>query len=175
MFKFKKTYPTPAEHTKGTNTCEYIVIHHTGTKEWTINGVLDGLYRRADYASCHFVVDINWDCYKLGDPKDILWHAWVSSWKWKTNLNLYSIGIEIIWPLSNGGFTKEQMEAVRALIQHLMWAFNIPAENVIRHRDIAPRRKVDVADSFWKIDTWQDYQKTLIPQVQPPVSKFYVP
>ena len=162
MFPFKKTFPTPKEHTPWVNSCDFIIIHHTWTKEWTINGVLDGLYRRDDFASCHFVVDINLDSYKIGNPTDILWHAWVSSWGWISDLNKYSMGIEIIWPLSNGWFTKEQKKVVSELIGHLMASFNIPAERVLRHRDIAPKRKVDVADSFFMIKSWEDYQKTLI-------------
>lgn len=72
---FKQTFPTPSEHTQGVNTCEFIVLHHTATGEGTIKGVLDGLYRRADYASCHYTVDTNGDVYKIGEDKNILWHA----------------------------------------------------------------------------------------------------
>lgn len=149
MFPFKAIFPTPKEHTPWINTCQYICLHHTWTKEGTIKGVLDGLNKRADYASCHFIVDVNWDCYKIWSPKDILWHAWVSSW-WKLkDMNKYSVWIEVIWPLSNGGFTKEQKIAVRRLIQHLMAVLNVPFTNVLRHKDIAPKRKVDIADTFW--------------------------
>lgn len=163
MFPFKQTFQSPTEKSKGKNTCEYIIVHHTGTAPWTIKGVLDGLNKRADFASCHFVVDINWDAYKIWEPTDILWHAGESSWKGKTDMNKYSMGIEIIGT-TDSVFTKEQKETVRALIQHLMEVFKIPAENVLRHRDIAPKRKVDVADQFWKIATWEDYQETLIPR-----------
>lgn len=149
MFPFKKTFPTPVEHSPGINTCQYIILHHTGTKEWTINGVLDGLYRRADYASCHFAVDTNGDVYKIGDPRDILWHAGESTWQSLKDMNKYSVGIEVIGPLSDGGFTSEQKLAVRKLVQHLMAVLNIPKFNVIRHKDIAPKRKVDISDTFW--------------------------
>lgn len=162
MFPFKQTFPKPKEHTQWVNTCEYIIVHHTGTGEWTIKWVLDGLYKRDDYASCHFVVDTNGDAYKIGDPKDILWHAGESSWKWKKDMNKYSVWIEIIWQLADGGFTAQQKNTVRELTQHLMAALNISPENVLRHKDIAPKRKVDVADSFWKVDSWADYQKSLI-------------
>lgn len=162
MFPFVKTFPTPAEHHIGKNTCELIIVHHTGTPAGTIQGVLDGLYRRPDYASCHFVVDVNGDAYKIGDPTDILWHAGESSWKGRTDMNRYAIGIEIVGT-NESVFTKEQKRTVRALIEHLMAVFNIPAENVLRHKDIAPKRKVDVADQFWRIHSWEDYQKTLIP------------
>ena len=166
MYPLKKTFPTPKEHTPGTNTCEYICLHHTGTKEWTIKGVLDGLYKRADYASCHFVVDVNWDCYKIGDPKDILWHVGESSWGKKKDMNKYSVGIEVIWPLSDWGFTSEQKLAVRKLIQHLMAVLNIPMNNVLRHKDFAPKRKVDIADTFWNKEylSYTQYMGTLKPK-----------
>lgn len=168
MFKFKAAYPTPKESTPWVNTCEYIILHHTGTKEWTIKGVLDWLYRRADYASCHFVVDINWDCYKIWQPKDILWHAGESKWGKLTDMNKYSLGIEVIWPLSDWGFTKEQKVAVKKLIQHLMAVCKIPMERVLRHKDIAPKRKWDISDAFWNkeyISFWQ-YCWSLKPEEQ---------
>lgn len=31
MFPFKKTYDTPKEHSAGTNTGEFIILHHTAT------------------------------------------------------------------------------------------------------------------------------------------------
>lgn len=168
MFKFKETFPTPTECTKWVNTKQFIIVHHTGTKEWTIKWVLDGLYRRPDFASCHFVVDVNWESYKIGKPDDILWHAGVSSWGKLKDMNNYSLGIEVIWPMSNGSFTDSQRVEVRKLIQHLMAVFKIPKENVLRHRDIAPKRKTDIADTFWNATykTWADYQNSLIPKEQ---------
>lgn len=149
MYPFKQTFPTPKEHTPGKNTTKYIILHHTGTKEGTIKGVLDGLYKRDDYASCHFVVDTNGDAYKIGEPSDILWHAGESSWNGIKDLNNHSVGIEIIGPLSDGGFTDAQRKTVRELVQHLMYVLGIPKENILRHKDIAPKRKVDIADTFW--------------------------
>lgn len=167
-FQFKESYPTPKEVTKGKNTCEYIVLHHTWTNEGTIKWVIDWLYRRADYASCHFVVDVDGSAYKIWEPTDILWHAWVSNWKWKSDLNKYSIGIEFIWPISrlNWGFTEAQKVTGFWLISHLMAVYKIPKENVIRHKDIAPRRKNDIADSFWnkEFKTYKDYTNTLKPR-----------
>lgn len=165
-FPFKKTFPTPSEYSPWINTCEYIILHHTWTNEWTIQWVLNGLNKRLDYASCHFVVDINWDVYKIWDPKDILWHAWVSSWKWKTDINKYSVWIEIIWPLSDWWFTQEEKTSVFWLTQHLMAVLNIPKENVLRHKDIAPKRKTDIADSFWnwKYKSYIEYVNMLKPR-----------
>lgn len=165
-FPFKWVYPTPAEHTKWTNTCEYIVLHHTATWAWTIKWVLDWLYRRWDYASCHFVIDVNGDSYKLWDPKDILWHAGKSAWKWRSDMNNYSVWIEFIWPLNDWWFTDEQKETWKWLIQHLMKVLNIPSENVIRHKDIAPHRKNDIADTFWnkEFKTYKEFTQSLKPR-----------
>lgn len=167
--EFKKTFPTPTEHHVGRNTCQFVILHHTGTAEGTINGVLDWLYRRADYASCHYVVDTNGDAYKIGNDTDILRHAGESHRKGLTNMNQYSIWIEIIWPLADGGFTDKQRETVAKLTLELCTIHKIPKENVLRHKDIAPGRKVDVADSFWnkKRKTFEEFKSFIFQTTQP--------
>jgi N-acetyl-anhydromuramyl-L-alanine amidase AmpD len=42
-----------------------------------------------------------------------------------------------------------------------MKAYKIPYTNIIRHKDIAPGRKSDIADSFWisKYPKFFDYKK----------------
>lgn len=156
---YTNQYPTPSEYTKGTNTCEYIIHHHTGTKEGTTKGVLDWLNKRQDYASCHYLINEIWEVYKIWNDTDILWHAGTSSWEGKTNLNNYSIGIEIIWPLSNWGFTDIQREKFAELVKELCNTHNIPKENIIRHKDISPWRKIDILDTFWDEDyeTYREY------------------
>lgn len=177
MFPFKAKLTTNNK-TKWKNTCEYIILHHTATGEGTIKGVLNHL--TTGPVSCHFVVDTNWDAYKIGDPSDILWHAGVSEWNGRKGMNNYSVGIEIIWPLKDGGFTDEQRKTVRALTQHLMAVLNITSDRVLRHADLthdksfkwvlwdgkSRSRKTDVSDTFWKIDRqyFHEYQTSLIPK-----------
>lgn len=176
-FPFKQVFTTK-NVTPGTNTDQFIIVHHTGTQDGTIKGVLSTL--TTGRVSCHFVVDTNGDAYKIGDPKQILWHAGVSEWNGLKNMNSYSMGIEIIGP-TVGQFTDAQRKTVRALIQHLMAAFNIPGKNVLRHADLtnagsakgilwdgkSKSRKTDVADTFWKINrtTWKEYQDSLVPKL----------
>lgn len=78
----------------GVNSCEYIILHHTATAEESIQGVLKTL--TVGKVSCHYVVDTNGDIYKIGQDRDILWHAGVSAWQGRRNINNYSIGIEVI-------------------------------------------------------------------------------
>lgn len=166
MFPFKENLASRQKNfSKWVNTCEYIILHHTATGRNTIEGnkrVL--LWETARKVSCHFIVDEHGNAYKLGDPKQILWHAWESFWKWKRYLNNYSVGIEIIWPLP--WFTDEQRRTVYFLVQHLMSVLKIPKENVLRHKDVSQGRKNDVEDSFWnnKYKTYKDWQNTLKPR-----------
>lgn len=46
-----------------------------------------------------------------------------------------------------------------------MAVYKIPGRNVLRHKDVAPNRKWDIADTFWKINRkeWSEYQDSLIP------------
>lgn len=164
MFKFKQVLSTK-NITPWVNQCKYIVIHHTATWENTIKWVLNTL--TTGTVSCHFVVDTNWDAYKIWEPKNILWHAWVSEWKWLQNLNQFSLWIEVIWPIKDWWFTKQQKDTVRNLVQHLMGSFWIPRTNVLRHKDIAPWRKTDIADTFWNSEykDWTWYQDSLIPKI----------
>lgn len=173
MFPFKQTLTTK-NITPWTNTKEYIIVHHTGTPQGTIAGNIKALTTGA--VSCHFIVDGDGSAYKIWSPDNILWHAGVSGWGARTNMNSYSLGIETIGP----DFTDKQRATVRALIQHLMATFNIPNANVLRHADItwgwsssktlwdgvSPSRKVDIAESFWKINrtSWKQYQDSLVPK-----------
>lgn len=157
--KYTNIYPTPSEFTKGTNTCEYIVHHHTGTPEGTTQGVLNWLNKYQDYASCHYLINELWEVYKMWNDTDILWHAGTSFWDGKTNLNNYSIGIEIIWPLSNWGFTDIQREKFAELVKELCETHNLSKERIVRHKDISPWRKIDILDTFWnnEYSSYRDY------------------
>lgn len=158
--KFIETIKTN-KLTKWTNTCEYIILHHTAS--WSsvpgIN-VVKYLAQNSAQVSVHYVVDRNWDIYKLAEDNAICWHAWVSSWEWKTDLNKYSIWIEIVsdWTI----FTEEQRNSVRELVSYLMKQHKLSSDKVIRHKDIAPWRKIDVWDNFWnnEFKTYNDYQNS---------------
>jgi len=152
-----------------TNTMDYIIVHHTATWLWSIWGVLRQLTVStwAKAVSCHYVIDTNWDLYKIGEDSDILWHAWLSAWKNKTSMNRYAIGIEVIGPLENW-FTFEQRKWVKELVQELQKRYKIPRENVLRHADISPGRKVDIDLRFLndsqgkrKYATWKEWQDSL--------------
>lgn len=129
------------------NTKDYIVLHHTGTGEGSLSGVLGRLQHGT--VSAHYVIDTDGSIYAFNSDDDILRHAGVSSRDGKTNLNQYSIGIEVIGPLP--GFTDAQRRSLRKLVLDLMQKYNIPSTHIVRHKDIAPGRKVDMDDSLWAV------------------------
>jgi len=154
----------------GTNTREYIVLHHTWSWEGTIKWVLNQL--TVWPVSCHFVCDTNGDIYQIGELTDILWHAGQSAWQGRGDLNRYSVGIEVIWPLP--WFTNAQRKSVQDLVSYLLTELKLTPDKLIRHKDIAPGRKTDIDDSFWRdagYASWEEYQNTFIQKPQN-MSKF---
>ncbi|MBA5636799.1 N-acetylmuramoyl-L-alanine amidase [Duganella sp. LX20W] len=97
--------------------------------------------------------------YTLVDESRQANHAGVSNWKTYTQLNVSSIGIEIVNPgfrdTPEGRiwypFSQAQIDQLIPLLRQIMARHNIPPENVLGHSDIAPQRKQDPGPLFpWK-------------------------
>lgn len=100
------------------------------------------------------------------------WHAGISTWKKNKNLNDISIGIEI----TNQGFiiqnnkkiffdyTETQYKKIAELCKKIIIDYNIKANHILGHSDIAPQRKFDPGPKFpwkrlyteYKIGAWYD-------------------
>ena len=145
------------EWLKSGNTKEFVILHHTWASENVSDQQIKKFLNKTDYISAHYLVWKTWVIYQLVDDDKIAYHAWVSEWKGKNDLNKYSIWIEIHsdWKI----FTNEQREATGELVKKLMLNYNIEKENILRHKDISPNRKWDVWDNFWNnlFDTYEEY------------------
>jgi N-acetyl-anhydromuramyl-L-alanine amidase AmpD len=51
---------------------------------------------RKNTVSVHFVIGPDGECGKIGDPRDILWHAGNGSWGKTPNVNYVMMGIEVV-------------------------------------------------------------------------------
>lgn len=142
--------------TRGKNSCERIVLHHTGgwSFEWNLKTLT------VWSVSCHYLIWQDGKIAKIWKDEDILRHCGDSRRKGRNMMNPYCIGIEIV--NDKYDFTDTQRLKVRELVKELMKIHNIPAENIIRHKDIAPERKVDVYDTFRnnEFKTFTDYQNS---------------
>ncbi|UDG79915.1 N-acetylmuramoyl-L-alanine amidase [Candidatus Steffania adelgidicola] len=100
------------------------------------------------------------------------WHAGVSSWAGRNNINDTSLGIEIVNDGFHEGKTdrplwipyhKEQTVLATHLARDIIARYHIKPQNVLAHSDIAPLRKSDPGPLFpWKemaqqgIGAWPD-------------------
>lgn len=127
-----------------------IVLHYTDLP--SIKESLDILCSLESKVSAHFLIDDNGDIYGLVPVEKRAWHAGVSSWQGISNVNDFSIGIELqnkghsVCPLEH--YPQEQMEALLELLENLCLEYNIPAQNIVGHSDVAPDRKKDPGEHF---------------------------
>ena len=135
---------------------EYIIIHYTGMNK--LNETLQLFTQPNSKVSCHWLISRRGSLYKIVDEKYMAWHAGISSWKGKQNLNNNSIGIE----LENKGhginyerFTKSQIKKLEELIELLLRKYKLKTKNVLAHSDIAPNRKFDPGEKF----SWESLAK----------------
>ncbi|HGJ5882301.1 N-acetylmuramoyl-L-alanine amidase [Arsenophonus sp.] len=127
----------------------------------------------------------NMRIFNLVDENERSWHAGVSEWAGRNNLNDTAIGIETVnLAIENNGeftfppFHPQQIEAIIELSINIMQRYpDISQVNVIGHSDIAPGRKSDPGAAFpWEdlykagigawpdIDTIEKYKKKFISQ-----------
>lgn len=105
------------------------------------------------------------------DDLERAWHAGKSEFNGISNVNDFSIGIEIC----NIGDSVElypdpQYDAVIRLVAYLVKTYNVPMENITRHRDIAiPKgRKIDTSDTFSVQKVLDGVKKLLEGEYSPP-------
>ncbi len=127
---------------------DMIVLH--GTAMESAVAALERLCSEEFEVSAHYLIAGCGKIYRMVDEERRAWHAGAGSWGGLTDINSRSIGIE----LDNAPgipFTDPQMGALDTLLSEVMKRWSIPAERVIAHSDMAPRRKVDPGPKFdWR-------------------------
>lgn len=127
-----------------------LVLHYTGMKS-----AAEALSRMCDekaQVSAHYMVDEDGVVVQMVAEEHRAWHAGVSAWRGRSNINDVSIGVEIVNPGHEFGycaFPQKQMEAVATLCQGIVARHPaIQPRNVVAHSDIAPSRKQDPGELF---------------------------
>ncbi len=153
-----------------------LVLHYTGMK--TGEEALRRLCNPEAQVSAHYVVEEDGTVYQLVEEDMRAWHAGVSCWRGRRNINDVSIGIEIVNPGHEFGyrpFPAAQMAAVAVLCQDILARHPIPPCNVVAHSDIAPTRKEDPGELFdWAwlaaqgVGLWPDQQARTACQTENP-------
>lgn len=142
---------------------KFIVLHYTVS---TDEGNLKTL--TTEKVSAHYLVTSvpSEPVYNLVDDHKRAWHAGVSEFAGRTNINDTSIGIEIASLAVNGSpaerkkfgfflpydyfieYPEAQFQKVVSLVQDLSSKYNISAKHILAHSDIAPTRKMDPGPKF---------------------------
>lgn len=126
-----------------------IVLHYTGMQSAEV--ALQRLCDEEAEVSSHYMINENGEVLELVEPEFKAWHAGVSRWRGKSNINENSVGIELVNPGHEFGyqpFPDVQIKSCIALCQQLMAKYPIEQRNVIAHSDIAPSRKEDPGELF---------------------------
>lgn len=106
--------------------------------------------------SAHYIIGTEGEIYQTVDENKRAWHAGISEWRGKKNLNHTSIGIEISSPsLGQENYSEKQIISVIELCRDIISRHNISPKNVLAHSDIAPTRKADPNFCF----PWQTLAK----------------
>lgn len=126
-----------------------VVLHYTGMQ--SADEALDRMCDPDAEVSAHYMIGEDGETHELIPPEKRAWHAGVSIWKGRNNLNHTSVGIELVNPGHEFGyrsFPQPQIESLLNLLGHLKKGFNIPKHRFIGHSDIAPERKTDPGELF---------------------------
>jgi len=138
---------TPYNRNIGSNKKnEFIVIHYFGSLG-TAQSTANYFYNSYIGASAQYCLDATKTVYQCVEDKDIAWHVGNNTYIHKTCRNTNSIGIEVKPEIVDATqskyaeykgwyFSKETMNNLVELTQHLMEKYNIPVSNVIRHFDV---------------------------------------
>jgi N-acetylmuramoyl-L-alanine amidase len=144
---------------------DVLILHYTGMR--TAKDALDRLCDPAAKVSAHYLIDEAGGVTRMVAEEKRAWHAGISSWRGRSDINSASIGIELVNPGHEFGyrpFPEAQMAVLEQLAKGILARHPIPARHVIGHSDVAPLRKQDPGELFdWArlaragIGFWPDF------------------
>ena len=126
-----------------------VVLHYTDMP--SAEGALARLCDPAAKVSAHYLITEEGEVIRLVDESMRAWHAGMSYWRGKANVNGCSVGIELQNPGHTCGyreFPDAQIDALVPLLHRIVRDYDVPRANVVAHSDIAPQRKLDPGELF---------------------------
>lgn len=130
-----------------------LILHYTGMESG--QAAEDWLCNPASQVSSHYLVHEDGRVVQMVREADRAWHAGEGSWNRVSDVNSFSIGIEIVNPGHLYGypdFPAPQIKAVIALCHDIVRRHKILPQRVLAHSDVAPGRKVDPGEKFpWAV------------------------
>jgi N-acetyl-anhydromuramyl-L-alanine amidase AmpD len=144
--KSPKSYPEKLLNTPNVSrgrriTPKAIVLHHTsgsyaGSVAWCMNP--------ASRVSYHCIVAKDGRRSTLADPDERTWHAGVSSWRGKRDLNSWSIGAAFEGDSYKRPLSEDEMASMCEYLEPLIKLYRLTLNDVTDHRTVSPGRKDDL-------------------------------
>ena len=141
--------PNFSKKTRSKKDIKYVIIHYTGMQSEIES--IKRLKNSKSKVSCHYLINRKGIIIQMVNEKFSAWHAGKSKWSKFTNLNINSIGIELVNKGHQFGyerFTKNQIKSLITLCIRLKKKYKINKINFLGHSDIAPLRKIDPGEYF---------------------------
>lgn len=134
-------------------TPDALILHYTGMDSGP--GAEDWLCAPESQVSSHYLVHEDGAIVQMVRERDRAWHAGAGSWAGRSDVNSFSIGIEIVNPghlRACPAYPAPQLEAVVALCRDICARWRILPRRVLAHSDVAPGRKADPGEHFpWRL------------------------
>jgi N-acetyl-anhydromuramyl-L-alanine amidase AmpD len=99
----------------------------------------------ASRVSYHCIVAKDGKRTVLADPDERTWHAGVSSWRGKRDLNSWSIGAAFEGDTNTRQLGEDEMASMADYLVPIMRAHGLRLADVTDHRTVSPGRKDDLA------------------------------
>lgn len=134
---------------KAGKTAHTVILHFTG-----MDSAAAALARLCDpvaEVSAHYLIGADGQIWQLVAEEMRAWHAGASFWAGERDMNSVSLGIELDYPGSRADFPPfpaAQIAALASVLEGIFRRWQIPADHVLGHSDIAPSRKPDPGPKF---------------------------
>ena len=141
--KYITKYKSPNYNSRKNTKISLIIIHYTALK--SNNDAITYLCNKKNKVSSHYLISQNGLVYSLVEDKFRAWHAGQAFWQGITDINSFSIGIELDYSPSgkNNKFSFKMINSLKKLILKLKKNYKINKNSILAHSDIAPFRKIE--------------------------------
>ena len=118
-----------------------IVLHHTsGSYAGSVAWCMDPISK----VSYHAIVAKDGRMTVLADPDERTWHAGVSSWRGKRDLNSWSVGAAFEGDTNTRQLGEAEMASMADHLLPIMQRYGLTLADVTDHRTVSPGRKDDL-------------------------------
>lgn len=114
----------------------------------------------ASRVSYHAIVAKDGKRTVLADPDERTWHAGVSSWRGKRDLNSWAIGAAFEGDTNTRQLGEPEMASMAEYLLPLMKRYGLTLADVTDHRTVSPGRKDDLAAK--QLARFKDYLSKLL-------------